>query len=163
MANNIYDPSFYKRLSVERNASQAEIKKAYRVAILKGHPDKNEGTQKAEEHTKEINEAFAGIKNKEARKKYDFSLDTYLAQKANEERQKNASEKKRKEEENRKKEQEEKNKQQQNTSGFSYNFDPFAKPNSTTPFHFQKFLEDPNVNPWLKVAATFLLLFNSTK
>ncbi len=62
---------YYKILGVLKNASQDEIKKAYRKLALKYHPDKTNGDKKAEERFKEIGEAYEVLKDPEKRKKYD--------------------------------------------------------------------------------------------
>jgi curved DNA-binding protein len=62
---------YYKILGVSKNASQDEIKKAYRKLAVKYHPDKNKGDKKAEESFKEIGEAYEVLKDPEKRKKYD--------------------------------------------------------------------------------------------
>jgi curved DNA-binding protein len=62
---------YYKILGVDKNASQDEIKKAYRKLAIKYHPDKNQGDKKAEEKFKEISEAYEVLGDPEKRKKYD--------------------------------------------------------------------------------------------
>ena len=49
---------YYKVLGVDRSASGDEIKRIYRKLALKYHPDKNPDDSQAEEHFKEINEAY---------------------------------------------------------------------------------------------------------
>lgn len=62
---------YYKILGVDKNASQAEIKKAYRKLAVKYHPDKNPGNKETESRFKEINEAHEVLSKPEKRKKYD--------------------------------------------------------------------------------------------
>ncbi len=62
---------YYKILGVSKNATQDEIKKAYRKLAVKYHPDKNPNDKKAEDRFKEIGEAFEVLKDPEKRKKYD--------------------------------------------------------------------------------------------
>ncbi len=62
---------YYKILGVSKDASQDEIKKAFRKLALKYHPDKNKGNKEAEERFKEINEAYAVLSDPEKRKQYD--------------------------------------------------------------------------------------------
>ena len=62
---------YYKTLGVSKNASQAEIKKAYRKLAVKFHPDKNPDDKETENKFKEINEAYEVLKDPEKRKKYD--------------------------------------------------------------------------------------------
>lgn len=62
---------YYKVLGVEKTASEAEIKKAYRKLAKKHHPDVNSGDEKASEKFKEINEAYEVLGDKEKRSKYD--------------------------------------------------------------------------------------------
>ncbi len=62
---------YYAVLGVDKNASQEEIKRAYRKLAQKYHPDKNPGDKKAEEKFKEINEAYEVLSDPEKRKKYD--------------------------------------------------------------------------------------------
>ncbi len=62
---------YYKTLGVSKNASQDEIKKAYRKLAVKFHPDKNPDDKETENKFKEINEAYEVLKDPEKRKKYD--------------------------------------------------------------------------------------------
>jgi DnaJ-class molecular chaperone len=62
---------YYKTLGVERNASQAQIKSAYRKLARKFHPDVNPNNKDAERQFKEINEAYQVLSDAEKRKKYD--------------------------------------------------------------------------------------------
>ncbi len=62
---------YYKILGVNKNASDAEIKKAYRKLARKYHPDVNPNDKEAERKFKEINEANEVLGNPENRKKYD--------------------------------------------------------------------------------------------
>ena len=62
---------YYKILGVSKNASQDEIKKAYRKLAVKYHPDKTQGDKKSEDRFKEIGEAYEVLKDPEKRKKYD--------------------------------------------------------------------------------------------
>ncbi len=62
---------YYKILGVSKDASQKEIKKAYRKLAAKYHPDKNPDDKAAEEKFKEANEANEVLSDPEKRKKYD--------------------------------------------------------------------------------------------
>lgn len=62
---------YYKTLGVEKNATQKEIKKAFRKKAAQYHPDKNQGDKAAEEKFKEVNEANEVLSDAEKRKKYD--------------------------------------------------------------------------------------------
>lgn len=62
---------YYKILSIDKKASQDEIKKAYRTLAVKYHPDKNPDNKAAEEQFKLANEANEVLGNPEKRKKYD--------------------------------------------------------------------------------------------
>ncbi len=62
---------YYKILGVDKKASQAEIKKAYRKLAMKYHPDKNLGDKSAENKFKEINEANEVLGDVDKRAKYD--------------------------------------------------------------------------------------------
>ncbi|MFA6457846.1 MAG: molecular chaperone DnaJ [Patescibacteria group bacterium] len=63
---------FYKILGVEKNASEAEIKKAFRSAARKYHPDQATGDKKeAEAKFKEVSEAYETLGDKQKRANYD--------------------------------------------------------------------------------------------
>lgn len=62
---------YYEVLGVPRNASQEEIKQAFRRLALKYHPDRNPGDKEAEERFKEINEAYQVLSDPEKRARYD--------------------------------------------------------------------------------------------
>ncbi|GGN03595.1 chaperone protein DnaJ 1 [Thermus composti] len=65
---------YYAILGVDRNATQEEIKRAYRRLALKYHPDKNPGDKEAEERFKEINEAYAVLSDPKKRAQYDQGI-----------------------------------------------------------------------------------------
>ncbi len=62
---------YYEVLQVNRNASQDEIKKAYRRLAMKFHPDRNPGDPKAESKFKEISEAYEVLSDAAKREQYD--------------------------------------------------------------------------------------------
>src|SRR4030042_370255 len=62
---------YYETLGVSKNASNEEMKRAYRKLAMKYHPDRNPNKKEAEERFKEINEAYAVLSDKEKRKQYD--------------------------------------------------------------------------------------------
>ncbi|HLG35277.1 MAG TPA: molecular chaperone DnaJ [Bacteroidia bacterium] len=62
---------YYEVLGVQRSATEAEIKKAYRQMALKYHPDKNPGNKEAEEKFKEAASAYEVLSDKEKRQRYD--------------------------------------------------------------------------------------------
>jgi molecular chaperone DnaJ len=63
--------NLYTELGVPRNASQADIKKAYRKLARESHPDKNPGDKAAEERFKRISEAYDTLSDPERRAQYD--------------------------------------------------------------------------------------------
>ena len=62
---------YYDVLSVEKNASKDEIKKAYRKLALQYHPDKNPGNKQAEEKFKEATEAYDVLSDDQKKAAYD--------------------------------------------------------------------------------------------
>ncbi|HNZ81316.1 MAG TPA: DnaJ domain-containing protein, partial [Bacteroidales bacterium] len=54
---------YYEVLEVSRNATEEEIKKAYRQKAIQYHPDKNPGDKKAEEMFKEAAQAYEVLSN----------------------------------------------------------------------------------------------------
>ena len=61
----------YKTLGVERNASEDDIRKAYRKLAMQFHPDRNPNDKQAEERFKEINEAYQVLSDSQKRTHYD--------------------------------------------------------------------------------------------
>lgn len=62
---------YYRILGVDRNASEQDIKRAYRRLARQFHPDVNPGDKQAEERFKEINEAYEVLSDPAKREKYD--------------------------------------------------------------------------------------------
>ena len=62
---------YYEVLGVKKDASDDEIKKAFRKLAVKYHPDKNPGDKAAEEKFKEANEAYSVLSDKTKRSRYD--------------------------------------------------------------------------------------------
>lgn len=62
---------YYKILGVGKNATDSEIKKAYRKLAMKHHPDHAKGDKASEEQFKKISEAYAVLSDPEKRKQYD--------------------------------------------------------------------------------------------
>ena len=65
------DKDYYSTLGINRNASEKEIKQAFRRLARKYHPDVNKGDKRSEESFKEVAEAFAVLSDSEKRAKYD--------------------------------------------------------------------------------------------
>ena len=68
MANKV---DYYELLGVTRNVGEDELKKAYRKAAMRYHPDRNPGDKKAEEKFKELSEAYQVLSDEEKRAQYD--------------------------------------------------------------------------------------------
>ena len=62
---------YYQTLGVPKNASQDEVKKAFRKLAREYHPDKHPGDKASEEKFKEVSEAYETISDPEKRKQYD--------------------------------------------------------------------------------------------
>ncbi len=66
---------YYKLLGVEKDASENEIKKAYRKLAIVHHPDKNPDDESAAEKFKEIGEAYECLSDEQKRARYDSGED----------------------------------------------------------------------------------------
>src|SRR5436309_9996530 len=62
---------YYEVLGLKRDASDEEIKRAYRQLAREHHPDRNPGDKQAESRFKEVQEAYDILSNKEKRSQYD--------------------------------------------------------------------------------------------
>ena len=65
------DKDYYQILNVSYTASQQEIKKAYLKLVKRFHPDRNPKDPKSSEQTKSINEAYAVLRDRQQRRRYD--------------------------------------------------------------------------------------------
>jgi molecular chaperone DnaJ len=70
-ARDFIEKDYYKSLGVPKDATQAEIKKAYRKLARQYHPDANKNEAKSEEKFKEISEAYDVLSDEKRRKEYD--------------------------------------------------------------------------------------------
>lgn len=80
---------YYKILEIDKKATTAEVKKAYRTLAKKNHPDKNLGDKKAEERFKLVNEANEVLGNLEKRKQYDELGENWQKNQQNQNQQRN--------------------------------------------------------------------------
>lgn len=65
------EKDYYKILGLDKNATDTEVKKAYRKLAMKYHPDHTKNDKSAEEKFKQVSEAYAVLSDKEKRKQYD--------------------------------------------------------------------------------------------
>lgn len=72
MLNSVDYQDYYQTLGLSRNATQPEIKKAFRKLAREHHPDTRQGDAASERRFKEINEAHAVLSDPEKRRKYDL-------------------------------------------------------------------------------------------
>ena len=77
---DFFAKDYYQILDISRNASDEEIKKAYRRLALQCHPDRNPGDSHAEEKFKEISEAYGVLIDPGKRMRYDQIRDYGFAQ-----------------------------------------------------------------------------------
>ena len=63
---------WYKVLGIRSDATQSEIKRAYRKLALRHHPDRNPGDPHAQETFKEINAAYQVLRDPASRERYDW-------------------------------------------------------------------------------------------
>jgi molecular chaperone DnaJ len=73
------EKDYYKALGVPKDASQADIKKAYRKLARELHPDKNPGDAAAETRFKEVSEAYDVLSDESRRKEYDEARTLFAA------------------------------------------------------------------------------------
>lgn len=70
-SNDWFEKDFYKTLGVDKNVTEADLKKTYRKLARKYHPDSNAGDSTAEAKFKEISEAYTVLGDAEQRAEYD--------------------------------------------------------------------------------------------
>ena len=63
---------YYEVLGLQKGASDAEIKSAFRKMAMKYHPDRNPDDKEAEEKFKEVNEAYSILSDPDKKSKYDI-------------------------------------------------------------------------------------------
>lgn len=83
---------YYKILDISQNATDEEIKKAFREQAIKWHPDRNQGTDTTF-RMQEINEAYLILKDKEARIRYDIEYNKFKQHQERQHRNRSQNEK----------------------------------------------------------------------
>ena len=73
MARTRFDRDYYAMMSLHPEATEDEIRRAYRRLALEWHPDRNPGNPRAEERFKEISEAYAVLIDPVKRREYDHA------------------------------------------------------------------------------------------
>ena len=68
---------YYEILEVDKNATQREVKEAYRKLAFQYHPDRNKDNPAAATRMKEINEAYGALSDAEKRRQYDELRQTF--------------------------------------------------------------------------------------
>ena len=69
---------YYNLLGVSRDASEQELKRAYKKLAMKYHPDRNQGDKNAEKKFKEVSEAYEVLSDQNKRQAYDPVSYTHL-------------------------------------------------------------------------------------
>lgn len=83
LISNILCEDFYKLLGVSRDATEKDIKKAFRGLSLKYHPDRNKGNQEAADMYLKINQAYETLTDPEKKQIYDIYGEEGLSQEQN--------------------------------------------------------------------------------
>ena len=74
-ANSMAKRDYYEVLGVQRNATEQDLKSAFRKSAMQFHPDRNPGDKEAEQKFKELNEAYEVLKDQQKRAKRNAIAD----------------------------------------------------------------------------------------
>jgi DnaJ-class molecular chaperone len=69
--------NYYDTLGVSKDATENDIKKAFRILSLKHHPDRNGGSEESKRKFQELNQAYETLSDPSKRKQYDFELNGF--------------------------------------------------------------------------------------